>query len=425
MTRKEIVKAAFHAWARNLYQSTSLSDLSRELGVSKPALYRHFKNKQELWDAMYEYFFDNYTAFVKPAYDKAVTAQGLDCFLIIIRAIAEYYACNVDDFIFALIQVYANRKAGDMMQQVLKRGIDMQQLENAAHKGGVPCSAGPDAALGEGGQNLPDGEHLPLTQLVVAMLTFIIAHFHKRTNSFINTPSGEDIAEIVSFAEEILTKGIGFEREKVEALDYNALEERAARIEWPKEENSLLKAVGIVVGRVGPWDISMDMVAKQLGLSKSSLYSHFKNKQDMLEQFFVTELNKIVQVTYMAKQLSTDKEERLYLMIIGIANYLRSRKDILAGMDWLRTRDTHIKFPLQKQQEPAFEKGRFTGLFAEFTSPNIWRFKNETFPEGIFFLIINLLMRDSHKTGFDEATYSDRFRMLYKFITLGIESEWQ
>jgi AcrR family transcriptional regulator len=420
MTRKEIVKAAFHAWARNLYQSTSLSDLSRELGVSKPALYRHFKNKQELWEAMYEYFFDNYAAFIKPAYDKAVTAQGLECFLIIIRAFAEYYARNVDDFTFMLMQVYASKEAGNMVQQMLKRGIDMQQLENAAHKGGTPHNAEPDAAVGGGG-HLPEGAYPPLMQLVLASLTFVIAHFHKRTASLKDAPSEEDIAEIVGFAEEMLMKGIGFEREKVETLDYNALEDKAARIEWPKEENSLLKAVAVVVGKVGPWDISMGMVAKQLGLSKSSLYSHFKNKQDMLEQFFVTEMNRLVQVTQMARQLSTVKEEQLYLMIIGIANYLLFSKDILAGMDWLRTRDTHIKCPFQK---PPFEKRRFTELFAEFIPRNTWRFQNETFPQGIFFLIINLLMRDSRTASLDETVRNNGFRILYKFITLGIRGNY-
>jgi AcrR family transcriptional regulator len=37
----------------------------------------------------------------------------------------------------------------------------------------------------------------------------------------------------------------------------------------------------------------MEMVARRSGLSKSGLYAHFKNKQDMLNRFFITEFTRI------------------------------------------------------------------------------------------------------------------------------------
>ena len=72
MTRQDIIKAALRVWGRELYQHTSLGDVARELGVSKTALYRHFTGKQELLEAMDEYFYDGYAGFLKPRCEAAL-----------------------------------------------------------------------------------------------------------------------------------------------------------------------------------------------------------------------------------------------------------------------------------------------------------------------------------------------------------------
>ncbi|MDR2783566.1 MAG: TetR/AcrR family transcriptional regulator, partial [Treponema sp.] len=73
MTREDIITTAFDVWGRQFYQSTSLTAIAQALNVSKPALYRHFRNKDDLLNAMYRYFFDVYAAFIKPFYDTART----------------------------------------------------------------------------------------------------------------------------------------------------------------------------------------------------------------------------------------------------------------------------------------------------------------------------------------------------------------
>ena len=57
MTKADVIDAAFKAWGRGFYLNTSLSYVARELQVCKPALYRHFRNKQALLNAMIVYFF--------------------------------------------------------------------------------------------------------------------------------------------------------------------------------------------------------------------------------------------------------------------------------------------------------------------------------------------------------------------------------
>jgi TetR/AcrR family transcriptional regulator, cholesterol catabolism regulator len=46
--REEIVKAAANTFAAKGYLATTLDEIAKEIGVSKPALYYHIKNKEEI-----------------------------------------------------------------------------------------------------------------------------------------------------------------------------------------------------------------------------------------------------------------------------------------------------------------------------------------------------------------------------------------
>ena len=48
MNKDDIISAAFRAWGREGYRKMSLTDVASELGVTKPALYRHFGDKERL-----------------------------------------------------------------------------------------------------------------------------------------------------------------------------------------------------------------------------------------------------------------------------------------------------------------------------------------------------------------------------------------
>ena len=52
MNQEDILQAAFLVWGREAYKKMSLSDVAQELAVTKPALYRHFRNKEALLEAM-------------------------------------------------------------------------------------------------------------------------------------------------------------------------------------------------------------------------------------------------------------------------------------------------------------------------------------------------------------------------------------
>ncbi|MDR2404376.1 MAG: TetR/AcrR family transcriptional regulator [Spirochaetaceae bacterium] len=394
MTKSDIIAAAFCAWGRELYQTTSLTMLARTLGVTKPALYRHFKNKQALLKGMYESFLDDYVTAIKPHYDRAIEAadprEGL---LIFTRAVIDYYGRNMDAFIFSLIKVYADLEIGSMREQLLVRGMDMRKL----------------GRLEENRDCYPSTIHL-----LIATLTFGVAFFHCYGHRPEETPSEAAIQELITSLEEKASRGLGFNREWVDGIDYEQLERWAVeRAIEPQEEDELLRAVAGAVAEAGPWNASMDMVARRSGLSKSGLYAHFRSKQDMLRQLFMIEFQRMADYAELCVRESTVPGEQLYLAIISIGVYLRSRREILIAMDWVRTR----RFDLGLTIPP-----RIYNIFSDIRIPQPGA--GETLPEQsvqwILFLIVNTLMRRSVGTDFPGIA-NDSFRRLYRFIVLGIQ----
>ena len=53
-TKENILFTALELFAKNGYDATSVSDISSELGITKGALYKHYKNKRNIFDSILE-----------------------------------------------------------------------------------------------------------------------------------------------------------------------------------------------------------------------------------------------------------------------------------------------------------------------------------------------------------------------------------
>jgi AcrR family transcriptional regulator len=380
MTRADVIQAAFRAWGRNFYRTTSLSDVAGELGVSKAALYRHFCSKQALLEAMHEWFLNDYAATTKEAYLRAASAASAkETLIILVGAIMRYYAGNANSFVFSLIYVYGERRLGSPREFLEERGLDAGIFERIL-------------------KNAPS----PLTiRLILATFTFALAYFHRLGPSERRAagegrglPEGEGaeraIEKDISLVYCIIFNGLGFQKKEVEALDYRGLEEKVSGIGLRIEENELLHSVAEAVAGAGPWGVSMEMVAKLSGLSKSGLYAHFKNKRDMLIQLFATEFERIIGFAEESMKFSAVPAERLYLAVFAICDYLRSRPDVLIALDWLRTRRASFPEPgeakVPSQLYRIFRDLRFP---PEFEGPGA---EGDWIPAWILFLVVTSLV---------------------------------
>ena len=162
MTRDDIIKAAFKVWGRDLYRTTSLTEIALELGVSKPALYRHFKDKDSLLEAMYPSFFDDCAAFIKDGCEKCENATSKkEAHLILMRTIAAYYIRNKEAFVFSFIRVYNSQDRQNVAGEFRQRGINFEQLIS---------------------REAEDSSYPSAMQLIVATMVFCTANFHRQNH---------------------------------------------------------------------------------------------------------------------------------------------------------------------------------------------------------------------------------------------------
>lgn len=57
-TKENIIKTALSLFLEKGYEKTSLNDIAREVGITKPAIYHHFKNKAQLFHQVLTLFFE-------------------------------------------------------------------------------------------------------------------------------------------------------------------------------------------------------------------------------------------------------------------------------------------------------------------------------------------------------------------------------
>jgi len=405
LTKTEIEDAAFRVWGRNFYRKTSLSQLAKELGVSKPALYRHFLCKQALTSAMTERFLDDFSASIRADFERALQTNDVDDGIsIIVQSITNYFARNVYALIFSITNIYErNLEIYSISDRLKSRSVDMDVLERIIEKK-YKCDQ-------------------KIIRLVFASLTFLMSHFHRIKETTDNPPTDEDIKNITDLITMTIKNGLNFPQQKV-SLNFDELEKKIDNMALNADTEPFFKAVAEAVAQAGPWDVSMEMVAKKLGRSKSSLYGHFKNKKDMLRRLFVTEFKRIIEYSHQGISLSDKPEEQLYLGIYSITVYLRSRPEILIAMNWFRSRKIDLGKP-DKNIE----------IFRLFEDVNIdpvhavTEDDKQRISHWICFLLINILM---HPTPILSAkqkkmikidnlkVQNNDIRLLYKFITQGL-----
>ena len=393
MTKAEIITAAFRVWGETLYKNTSLSQLAQYLGVTKAALYRHFRNKQALLDGMSESFLDEYYAHILPAYHQAAAkADRNEQLLALTESIIAFYCANPNAFIFSLFQVFQNNTTDQLFSQLKKRGMDMEILVS----------------------RFPGDAHPSLLQLSFATLSFWLAFFHRFDARNTLQAGDEDIQRVVTSIQRRIAHGLGIAPTPNKGMDFARLDAAVfAGPAIPPGDAGLLKAVAETVAEAGPWKASMKRIAARTGLSKSSLYAHFSSKREMISQFFVTEIERIASYIEMIMQKSPDPQEQLYLFILAIGNYLRGRPEILKALNWLRIHRVDFDIPLPTSIFLQFNdiQKRLNIAFADEIEAN----RNV---QWILFLVIHTMMQQCSADAARRDAYS--FRALYRYIAFGV-----
>lgn len=142
--RKRIISAGFEVMCEKSYCQTTMDDIANRLGVSKPALYRYFKNKDELVVEVSKNFKE---VFQEKARSMPPTSGPLDAW----NALFDLYM-GFDERLFALYfellsMTARNPEIKKAATENLMEGFDMsmRRAEANKEKGIIPPDADPYA----------------------------------------------------------------------------------------------------------------------------------------------------------------------------------------------------------------------------------------------------------------------------------------
>ncbi len=394
MKPEDILRSAFRVWGKDAYKKTSLSDIARDLGVTKPALYRHFPNKDALMGAMFADYFDRYGTYLR---ERIRASHGLADktarFFAIVDGIVEYNALHKDDFVFSFAQVLGNRHpCRNFSAELEKRGVAFEELHDLGAGAGL----------------------FSHNALAGATSFFFVALFHLNRCDCPETPTQAEIAPLVVEVRRLVSRGLGFAQAEIDRLAYADLDREAAIAPAAVDETGrLLRSVAAAVAAAGPWNASMELVARHSGLSKSGLYAHFPSKQEMLKQLLLTEVDQIAKLLSDRGLPARPPAERLYLFIAIVAAYLRSRPDILTALDWIRIQrlDLGVLVPERILTLFDFQPSREDDQPA-LPVINVARW--------VLFMVVHLLMAE-RMTPSDSLTDGEKIKKLFQYVALGIE----
>ena len=113
MNRKEeIILATLELAAEKGLGNVSMSQIAEKVGIQKPSLYNHFKSKDEIITAMYQYFREkskNKLSLENINYSDFIKGKTLE--EVLIQSVSNYTKINTDDDLFAFYKVVYSERA--------------------------------------------------------------------------------------------------------------------------------------------------------------------------------------------------------------------------------------------------------------------------------------------------------------------------
>lgn len=110
--KEEIILVTLELAAANGLSNVSMAQIAKKMGIRKPSLYNHFKSKEEIISAMYQYLRDKSKeklSFVDIDYGEFIKGKSLEEALI--QSVSNYRNISTEDKMFAFYKVIYSERA--------------------------------------------------------------------------------------------------------------------------------------------------------------------------------------------------------------------------------------------------------------------------------------------------------------------------
>ncbi len=336
-TRKEqIVNAAFTAWGETHFTNTSLARVSSRLGVTKQALYRHVAGKDELLAEMERQFSDDLHAVIDELEAKTAGVSFSDAVRRYVELLFDFFSAHPYYYLYLnlhLAQFPGNQ--GPAFRRVRERHQSV--LANLLRSPAADVSEWISVAA----------HFLSMSGFLWMAGCFWTEDGHRRDA----VVDQHEIAERRELAVRIVLDGLF--PEAPQHLPFAEIEAAAAVEpgELP-ERNRILTAIAEVVTEQGFEQATVERIAERAGMSKSSLYFHFRNRAEMMSSMLVPEHERLMDLVDARVSRFTDFGEQLYAFMVVTASYAAQSRSILTALDWMRFHRIRVQIGSVPQRRP-------------------------------------------------------------------------
>ncbi len=347
LNRERITDAAFSAWGRTHFNQTSLNLVAKQLGVTKPALYRYFRSKEELMyalDADYAGRMRDFVVQPMRNYSFARSTDGTTADRI--REVVRHYFESVFTFfdehpyhyLYFIRTLLGRRTRSDNPCHAVLREHDALLLDLVDDRSG--------------------GVEESMLMLIVRYITTAAAfwtteHYRSGALNGSNPPMifepehvqldrEQQVQLITSGTEHVLhgflTSADSCDRAEVERIAWIHPEELP-------QHHRVLDAITETVLEVGYGAATVERIAHRAGLSKSGLYHYFSNKDDMLAETLLDAQRHFASLARTRFSQLGSHTDRLYGLFVMIAAYAYHDPSTIIVENWIRETNVDVVLP--------------------------------------------------------------------------------
>ena len=310
-TRQEILTKAFFMYEDLRNRKISLSEIAAKVGISKTAIFRHFKNKDALIQVMTEMVFTGLSSVLNSKeffFTRTESKEySFEEFSDLIDTVLSFFIENPGYLGFTLNSGILTQKTDEPIFVILK-------------KHGVMFSE----------------EYITSSNLRrffrAYFCTESIIFFLIRRKCLLKTnPSAiHSDEEFKKTIINVLWTGISTTENKLSS-ERKAELDKLCEITVPKDGDDarFFMAFTEVFNEYGIEGITIERISEKLNLAKSSLYSYFINKEEFITKMLSSELRIIMDMLSKRLKMATSIEETAYILLVSEKNYLEQRPFVL------------------------------------------------------------------------------------------------
>lgn len=336
-TKELIIEAAFSFFDEDpKTKDFSLSELAAKVGITKPAIYRHFKNKDDIFVEMYRYFTDKFAYCLKTIQEASDSATGKILTKEPLSELIRFFAENTSYINYMISMIFSKKNfeieiAKEMQNRGIKNLSDFRYKNDGTNEATIV--------------NIKD-----YVRSVFCGITFFMFIKMRQQNIKENkksTSSADFAKKLVDFVfhgiknatiqgDILYPTEISSER-KHELNEICFIDEDVL----PKE-NKIFLAFAKVIKQYKFSGMTIERVADELNMAKSSLYEYFENKNEMISSLIFRELNLMGSIAAENAKKARNFSEYIFIQLKTELYFFLRRPEVIMIFGWLLTSSMNV-----------------------------------------------------------------------------------